>query len=92
MINQDKMKYIKIKEQSDYDENDNFAIQAKYLVLNKEIYSYDACFGNQRDLKVYDENDVRILHYTCVGKQSKLSYSNEITDELLGVLAEIFSI
>lgn len=92
MINQDRMKYIKIKEQTDYDEHDNCAIQAKYLVLNKEFYTYDAYFGNQRDLKVYNENDMRILHFTCIDKQSKLSHSNEITDDLLAVLREIFSI
>jgi hypothetical protein len=86
------MKYIKITEQFDYDEHDNCSVQTKYRISDKEIYSYDAYFGNQRDLKIYDENDMRILHYTCVAKQSKLSYSDNVTSDFLAILFEIFYI
>jgi hypothetical protein len=90
------MKYIKIKEQSDYDENGNCAIQTKYQLCydnkKKEIYSYDSYFNGKRDLKIYDEHDMKIMHYINIEKNTTCEHDDTIDQKFIKLIFEIFDI
>jgi hypothetical protein len=90
------MEYAKIIEQSDYDINGNCAIQAKYKLcydnIKKEIYSYDSYFNGKRDLKIYDEQDIRIMHYSNTGKNATYEHLNTLDEIFVKAVFEIFEI
>lgn len=91
------MKYCKVKEQTDYDLNNNCTIQTKYELYNdnnqkREIYSYDAYFNNKRDLKVYDENDMLIIHYSDTCGNTTYEHKNTFDKNFMNLIFEIFDV